>query len=158
MTTTHPFYVTGKGWVAAGDLIVGDEVYTLDGDTGTVTVLKPEKLNKPISVYNLEVKDFHSYFVGNGVLVHNKYATNQEMNKMKLKVLNGEDLTFDTANDTVQFIKKKFPDFIEEVAESRSSEGWHFDIHEIKGLEGLIEHINLYSKKYEFRIHILWKN
>jgi hypothetical protein len=70
-TINHPFYVTGKGWVAAGDLVVGDEVHTLDGDAGTVTGFKIEKLDKPLSVYNLEVKDFQSYFVGDGVLVHN---------------------------------------------------------------------------------------
>jgi hypothetical protein len=70
-TTTHPFYVTGKGWVAAGDLVVSDKVHTLDGDTGTVKGLKFEKLDDPIAVYNLEVEDFNSYFVGNGVLVHN---------------------------------------------------------------------------------------
>jgi hypothetical protein len=43
----------------------------LDGDTGTVTGFKIEKLDKPISVYNLEVEDFHTYFVED-LLVHNK--------------------------------------------------------------------------------------
>jgi RHS repeat-associated protein len=71
-TTSHPFYVIGKGWVAAGDLVVGDEVHTLDGDIGRVTGLKLEKSDKPIPVYNLEVEDFNSYFVGDGMLVHNK--------------------------------------------------------------------------------------
>jgi hypothetical protein len=76
-TTNHPFYVTGKGWVAAGDLVVGDEVHTLDGDTGTVTGFKFEKLDKSIVVYNLEVADFQSYFVGSeGILVHNKAGCN----------------------------------------------------------------------------------
>jgi hypothetical protein len=70
-TTNHPFYVIGKGWVAAGDLVVGDEIHTLDGDAGTLTGFKLEKLDEPMPVYNLEVKDFQSYFVGNGVLVHN---------------------------------------------------------------------------------------
>lgn len=70
-TANHPFYVTGKGWVAAGDLVVGDKIHTIDGETGTVTGLKLETLDKPISVYNLEIEDFQSYFVGNGVLVHN---------------------------------------------------------------------------------------
>jgi hypothetical protein len=67
--------VAGKGWVAAGDLIVGDEVHTLDSDAGAVTVtgLQLEKPDKPIPVYNLEVEDFQSYFVGGGVLVHNAY-------------------------------------------------------------------------------------
>jgi hypothetical protein len=64
--------VIGKGWVAAGDLVVGDKVQALDGDTSTVTGFKFEKLDKPISVYNLEVEDFHSYFVED-LLVHNSY-------------------------------------------------------------------------------------
>ena len=70
-TTSHPFYVVGKGWVAAGDLAVGDGIQAISGDAGIVTGLELEKLDKPISVYNLDVEDFHSYFVAGGVLVHN---------------------------------------------------------------------------------------
>ena len=70
-TTSHPFYVVGKGWVAAGDLAVGDSIQAISGDVGVVTGLKLEKLDKPIPVYNLDVEDFHSYFVADGVLVHN---------------------------------------------------------------------------------------
>ena len=70
-TTSHPFYVVGKGWVAAGDLAVGDGIQAISGDAGIVTGLKLEKLDKPIPVYNLDVEDFHSYFVADGVLVHN---------------------------------------------------------------------------------------
>lgn len=74
-TTNHPFYVIGKGWVAAGDLAVGDEVYNLDGTTSVVLALEAEKLAEPVLVYNLEVEDFHSYFVGCvPVLVHNYVA------------------------------------------------------------------------------------
>ena len=36
-----------------------------------MTGLKLEKLDQPILVYNLDVEDFHSYFVADGVLVHN---------------------------------------------------------------------------------------
>ncbi len=71
-TTNHPLYVTGKGWVAAGDLVVDNEIHTLDGTTGTVTGFRLEKTDQPVLVYNLEVEDFQSYFVGGGVLVHNK--------------------------------------------------------------------------------------
>ncbi|CAM1378610.1 hypothetical protein FF3_00596 [Fretibacterium fastidiosum] len=70
-TTNHPFYVVGKGWVAAGDLVVGDAIQALSGDAGVVTGLRLEKLESPIPVYNLDVEDFHSYFVAGGVLVHN---------------------------------------------------------------------------------------
>ena len=61
----------GKGWAAAGDLSVGDSIHAISGDAGIVTGLKLEKLDKPIPVYNLEVEDFPSYFVADGVLVHN---------------------------------------------------------------------------------------
>ena len=71
-TTNHPFYVIGRGWVAAGDLVEGDEIYLLDGTTAYVTDSKLERLAEPKKVYNLEVADFNTYFVGNeAVLVHN---------------------------------------------------------------------------------------
>ncbi len=71
-TANHPFYVIGKGWVAAGDLAVGDEVYNLDGTTSTILGSEIEVLDEPVFVYNLEVEDLHSYFVGCvPVLVHN---------------------------------------------------------------------------------------
>ena len=71
-TTNHPFYVDSKGWVAAGDLEVGDTLIIVDGNEVEVTDLELEKLAEPILVYNLDVADFHTYFVGEyGVLVHN---------------------------------------------------------------------------------------
>lgn len=71
-TTNHPFYVNEKGWVAAGDLEIGNTLVTADGDEVEVTDIEIEKLAEPILVYNLEVEDFHTYFVGEyGVLVHN---------------------------------------------------------------------------------------
>mgnify|MGYP002544087373 FL=1 len=71
-TTNHPFYVEEKGWVAAGDLEIGDILCTVDSDKIEVTDTELENLAEPISVYNLEVADFHTYFVGEyGVLVHN---------------------------------------------------------------------------------------
>ena len=74
-TANHPFYVIGKGWVAAGDLVVGDEVYNLDETASAILGLEIEILDEPVLVYNLEV-DFHSYFVGCvPVLVHNYVAS-----------------------------------------------------------------------------------
>ena len=71
-TTNHPFFVIGKGWTAAGDLVEGDEVYNLDGSTSVVLGSEIEKLDECVLVYNLEVEDFHSYFVGEyKILVHN---------------------------------------------------------------------------------------
>jgi len=81
-TTNHPFYVEEKGWVAAGDLEVGDTLVTADGNEVEVTDLELEKLAEPIFVYNLEVEDFHTYFVGEyGVLVHNICKLGKNMQK-----------------------------------------------------------------------------
>ncbi|MCM1524507.1 MAG: polymorphic toxin-type HINT domain-containing protein [Ruminococcus sp.] len=71
-TTNHPFYVDGKGWVAAGDLKIGDTLVTADGDEVEVADVEIEKLDEPVLVYNLDVADFDTYFVGEyEVLVHN---------------------------------------------------------------------------------------
>lgn len=52
-TTNHPFYVIRKGWVAAGDLAEGDEVYNLGGTISTVLGFEIEVLDEPVLVYNL---------------------------------------------------------------------------------------------------------
>jgi hypothetical protein len=53
-------------------LRAGDEVYALDGTAFVITGSWLEVFDEPVVVYNLEVSDFHSYFVGEfGGLVHN---------------------------------------------------------------------------------------
>ena len=76
VTPNHPFWVIGKGWVNAIDLKAGDQFETCDG-RGGVEFIELEKRRCPLSVYNIEVEDFHTYFVddrsnGRGILVHNK--------------------------------------------------------------------------------------
>ncbi len=85
-----------------------------------------------------------------------QHLSNQQANKMKEEVLGGKDVKFRTKEEAVEFIKKKFPDFKQETAGNRSSEGWHFDSHPINGSTGNIDHINIYSKKQKFRVHITW--
>lgn len=46
------FYVIDRGWVAAGDLVEGDEVYLIDGSTAYVTGAELEKLAETITDYN----------------------------------------------------------------------------------------------------------
>ena len=73
-TANHPFYVEGRGWVAAEDIEAGDRLHTEDGSVVVVTDNETEKLRKPIKVYNLEVEDYHTYYVTRDeVLVHNMY-------------------------------------------------------------------------------------
>ena len=72
-TNEHPFYSPVKGWTEACKLRAGDILVSLNGDYVVVEQVQHEILESPIKVYNFEVEDFHTYFVGDGdgVLVHN---------------------------------------------------------------------------------------
>ena len=62
----------GKGWVNASDLMPGDLIYTKDWNTATVKSVRVIVLDTPVEVFNFEVEDCHTYFVGDTlVLVHN---------------------------------------------------------------------------------------
>ena len=71
-TPSHPFYVDKLGWTLARSLRAGDVLVLSNGELVTVEWVQHEILESPIKVYNFEVQDFHTYFVGEcGVLVHN---------------------------------------------------------------------------------------
>ena len=75
ITTTpgHPFWVPVKGWTKAIHLKAGDRLQQLNGEYVVVEQVQHELLEDPVFVYNFEVEDFHTYYVGNEpVLVHNK--------------------------------------------------------------------------------------
>ena len=71
-TNEHPFYSPVKGWTAACDLRAGDVLVTVNGEYVVVEFIQHELLESPVLVYNFEVEDFHTYYVGTSVvLVHN---------------------------------------------------------------------------------------
>ena len=76
-TPEHPFYSPIKGWIAACKLRTGDILVLQNGKYVTVEKVQHEILEAPITVYNFEVADFHTYYVGkNAVLVHNTCGRN----------------------------------------------------------------------------------
>ncbi len=71
-TPNHPFYVDKLGWTLAKNLRAGDILVLSNGEFVVVEWIQHEILENPIKVYNFEVEDFHTYFVGeSSVLVHN---------------------------------------------------------------------------------------
>ncbi|PQQ68298.1 hypothetical protein B9R14_08450 [Acetivibrio saccincola] len=94
-TPTHPFWVIGKGWVAAGDIEAGDKVYLYSGEGKEVKEVRFEYLDTPIKVYNFEVEDWHTYFVSEqDVFVHNSCkgkGTRSTISDETLKWLNKGD-------------------------------------------------------------------
>ena len=76
-TPKHPFYVLHKGWTSAIDLRAGDILVLSNGEYVIVEKVQHEILESPVKVYNFEVQDFHTYYVGeNSVLVHNNCVPN----------------------------------------------------------------------------------
>ncbi len=73
-TAEHPFWVRGRGWTAAHQLMAGDHLKShtgrwvaLDGVVGNL---------EAAPVYNMRVADYHTYFVGGvawgfSIWVHN---------------------------------------------------------------------------------------
>jgi hypothetical protein len=75
-TSEHPFWVPQKGWIPAIALRAGDELLLLCGRIVIIEIIQHEILENPITVYNFEVEDFHTYFVTEiAVLVHNTCET-----------------------------------------------------------------------------------
>lgn len=69
-TFNHPFYVEGKGWTFVKDLKVGDLLVQSDGNTLKIESIELE--HKQVTVYNMTVDDFHTYFVSDlEIWVHN---------------------------------------------------------------------------------------
>ncbi len=74
-TQEHPFYVQGKGWTPLAEIRPGDWIRT---DNGWVQVTNIEDTGHYETVYNFQVADHHTYFVGGedwnfAVWAHNAY-------------------------------------------------------------------------------------
>ena len=71
-TKEHPFYVQDKGWVPLGELSIGDVCF--DREQNPVTVKNIVRDGQIVEVFNIEVEDAHTYYIGKDgleVLVHN---------------------------------------------------------------------------------------
>ncbi|AWF81932.1 hypothetical protein BTJ40_14465 [Microbulbifer sp. A4B17] len=69
-TDDHPFYIAGKEWVDAVELNPGDQIETDKNSTAIVKLVR--LVGRTDTTYNIEVADFHTYYVTRlNLLVHN---------------------------------------------------------------------------------------
>ena len=61
-TAEHPFWVVGKGWLPAAELRIGDVLVSHDGWEHPIGGIADS--GQVLTVYNLEVEEGHTYFVG----------------------------------------------------------------------------------------------
>ena len=84
-TVDHPFYVQNRGFINAGNLLTGDTLISVNGEDLLVSSCYIEECENPETVYNFQVEDYHTYFVGEcAVLVHNAECVIEFNNKSGL--------------------------------------------------------------------------
>jgi hypothetical protein len=95
-TAEHPFWVKDEGWIPAGMLKHGDKLRTRHGEWLSIT--SAELRDCAARVFNFEVKDTHTYFVGKiGTAVHNP-SYREILNK--------------TEQRAYALLQKKYPDWM----------------------------------------------
>ena len=105
-------------WVSACNLKTGDKVLLSDGEYGIIQSIKVEELSFPETTYNLEVEDFHTYYVGEqSVCVHNKNcgnikrgANSIEQDGVRVEVRPGEALGKTNHHSPHAHVSGKGPD------------------------------------------------
>lgn len=92
-TPGHPFYSPVKGWTVACKLRAGDILVLQSGKYVVVEKIQHEILESPVKVYNFEVEDFHTYYVGeSAVLVHNVCGPKSPLPKNGMKMNSSDAL------------------------------------------------------------------
>ncbi len=73
VTSQHPFWTIGRGWVKAEDLLVSDWLVTIDDKEIKIDHIEHLHFPFPIPIYNIEVDYLANYHVSEqGIRVHNK--------------------------------------------------------------------------------------
>ena len=62
-SASQAFWVLEKGWTPLAELAAGDRILAAGSKTVTVSDVSPD-VNSPAAVYNIEVADSHTHFVG----------------------------------------------------------------------------------------------
>ena len=57
-------FLQGRGFINAGSLLVGDKLISVNGEDLFVAKHRVEEFDEPVDVYNFQVEDYHTYFVG----------------------------------------------------------------------------------------------
>ncbi len=155
-TPGHKYYLPEtKAWVSAEDLKVGYKVLTSDGEYATIEAVRPIHYETPQTTYNFEVEGFHTYYVGNGVLVHNMNGadcggriTNKEATKVA-KELGYTPTNYTSKNGAKIFTNGK--NYISADVTSHNGGFWKM-ADSVKGLNSKATRIGTYDKYLKIRI------
>ena len=142
-TNEHPFYVPVKGWTAACQLRAGDRLQLVNGEYVIVEQIQHEILESPVKVYNFEVEDFHTYYVGEeSVLVHNSCAhkksswRKQKSDHWKARAASKESSPlYDLTAENLELMSKGKAPF--------GFDGTRIELHHVKGINNSPEIVEM---------------
>ena len=99
------YYDLSEKWVSACKLKKGDKVLLSDGKYGIVKQTVCVHLTAPETTYNLEVADFHTYYVSDSkILVHNRKCGGKQ-NRLK-EISQDDKLSKTIRNEIIQDYNK----------------------------------------------------
>jgi len=78
----HPFWVRGRGWTAAHQMMTGDHLLSHEGRW--LVLDSVEGGQELATVYNVQVEEYHTYFVGGGLWGFSVWAHNAACNSYYL--------------------------------------------------------------------------
>ena len=131
-TPGHPFYSPVKGWTDAVHLRAGDILVLVNGEYVVVEKVQHEILEAPVTVYNFQVEDYHTYYVtDNGVLVHNSCAHNNKSWRAQKREY------WRTHQNDVSDLYDLTPDNVFRMSKGRAPigiDGYPIELHHIDGI------------------------
>ena len=112
------------GWTEACQLRAGDILVSLNGEYVIVEKVQHEILESPVKVYNFEVEDFHTYYVGNGdgVLVHNSCNHNSAWNTERRNYWKEQAITNEKGYNYGSYVATE--DNIDRMSRGLAPKGW----------------------------------
>lgn len=148
-TREHPFYSPIKGWTAACKLRAGDILVLVNGKYVIVEKIQHEILEAPITVYNFEVADFHTYYVGkSSILVHN-LCTNSIPSKKSSpskRFTPDQQTVIKIAKDSKEGLSRSEAEILVEWAKEYGIDSHPPMKHEYRsGIWSFTEHINIFN-------------
>lgn len=110
-TPGHKYFLPEtKEWIAAESLKIGTKVLLSDGSYGIIANVREIHYDEAQTTYNFEVADVHTYYVGNGVLVHNmngqpcggKPKSPKQLSKSEIKKFDAHEFKYSELGDTAK--------------------------------------------------------
>ncbi len=148
-TGNHPFYVAGAGFVEAERLGIGCQIVTRAGPALVVQAIEWKARREGYLVYNFEVADDHTYFVGQangGAWVHNPTTPCPDLSSLEqaLEVISRGDVRVSTRGEA------------EEIA--RAFAGYKNTTGEVRREAELLSRLNQNSGYYHWADEVVVEN